>query len=594
MLKNLFHTLWRILKSDFKKTPFLWISLVAVLVVIIDIGFPLLDIITNFFYLFYLAVLWSAVVSIFYRYSKNFRGKNLGIWIFDFLTLLFFMFLLFSRMGWLNSLTEWASFLNGYFWIYLGIVLYFIREFSDKKIHLSKLQLNPAQLFIVIFSALIFVGCIFLLLPNATNEGISFIDALFTATSAVCVTGLVVVDTGTYFTQFGQTVILILMQLGGIGIMTFASYFSYFFKGGSSYENQLLLKDMTNSDKISEVFQTLKKIIFLTFFIEAIGAVIIFFSLDTSTIALFSDQVFFAFFHSVSAFCNAGFSTLSSGLYEPAFRFNYPLHLIISVLFILGSIGFPIIFNVFKYLKFYILKKLTPYRKKQKPINLLWIVNLNTRIILSTTLILIVGGTFLFFIIEYNNSLRDLNFIGKVVTSFFGSTARTSGFNTFDTGTLNFTTLMLLMVLMWIGGSPASAAGGIKTSTFAIASLNIFNLAKGRDRIEVFGREIAEISIRRSFAIIMLSFMAIGIAVVCVSAMETDFSLLSIIFECVSAYSTTGYSMGITGELSTGSKLVITLTMFLGRITMLTVLIAFLRKARFANYRYPTEEILIN
>ncbi len=594
MLKNLFHTLWRILKSDFKKTPFLWISLVAILVVVIDIGFPLLDGITYFFHLFYIAVLGSAIVSIFYRYIKSYRGRRIGIWVFDILSLFFFMFLLFSRMGWISPLPENMSFLNSYIWIYLGLVLYFVREFSDKKINLRKSQLNPAQLFIVIFAALIFVGCIFLLLPNATNDGISFVDALFTATSAVCVTGLVVVDTGTYFTQFGQTVILILMQLGGIGIMTFASYFSYFFKGGSTYENQLLLKDMTNSDKISEVFSTLKKIIFLTFFIEAVGAVIIFFSMDTSTITLFSEQVFFSVFHSVSAFCNAGFSTLSSGLYEPAFRFNYPMHLIISVLFILGSIGFPIIFNLFKYLKFYILKKLNPYRKKQKPINLLWIVNLNTRIILSTTLILVVGGTFSFFILEYNNSLRDHNFIGKLVTSFFGSTARTSGFNTFDTSSLNFATLMLFIVLMWIGGSPASAAGGIKTSTFAIASLNILNLAKGRERIEIFGREIAEISVRRSFAIITLSFLAIGLAVLCVAAMESNFSLLSIIFECVSAYSTTGYSMGITGDLGTGSKLVITLTMFLGRITMLTVLIAFLRKTRYANYRYPTEEILIN
>ncbi len=593
MVKNLFHTLWKILKSDFKKTPFLWISLVAVIVIIVDVGFFLPDTLSFFLHLFYIAVLWIAAFSIIYRYFKN-HGKNGGIRVFDTLSFLFYLFLLFSRVNWMEGLPQWLTFFNNNVWIYLGIILFFIREFSEKKINFKESQLNPAQLFIVIFAAIIFLGCIFFLLPNATYDGISFVDALFTATSAVCVTGLVVVDTGTYFTEFGQIIILILMQLGGIGIMTFASYFSYFFKGGSTYENQLLLRDMTNADKISEVFQTLKKIIFLTFFIEAVGAFLIYLSLDNSNLTLFSEQLFFSVFHSVSAFCNAGFSTLSDGLYEPAFRFNYPMHLIISGLFILGSIGFPIIFNLFKYLKFYILKKISPYRKKQKPINLLWIVNLNTRIILSTTLILIVGGTVFFFLLEYNNSLREHDFIGKVVTSFFGSTARTSGFNTFETGTLNFTTLMLLMVLMWIGGSPASAAGGIKTSTFAIATLNILNLAKGKERIEVFGREIADNSVRRSFAIITLSILVIVLAVVCVASMETDFSLLSIIFECVSAYSTTGYSMGITGDLSNGSKLVISLTMFLGRITMLTVLIAFLRKMRYSNYRYPTEEILIN
>jgi trk system potassium uptake protein len=576
--------------KEIRKSLFFWISVFVLFAIVVEIGFEISQFVSSIIQWIFNLGLTAAIISLLHKYIIQFR-KKFRVVLFDFFCLLLFVFVLFTRLEFISVLPE---LLSATIWVYLALIIFFLRELSDKKINLNTSTFNPAQLLILSFLVLIFLGCGFLLLPNATYGGISFIDALFTATSAVCVTGLVVVETGSYFTSFGQIVILILIQLGGIGIMTFASYFSFFFKGGSTYENQLLLKDMTNSEKLSEVFETLKKILFLTFFIEAIGAILIFFTLDKSMISSLSDQVFFSVFHAISGFCNAGFSTLGNNLYEPGFNLNYPLHLIIAFLFVLGSIGFPIIFNLFKYLKFFLLKSFSKLMGRRSSLNLVWMVNFNSRITLATTFVLIFGGMFFFLIFEYNNALSNHSFWGKLVTSFFGSTARTSGFNTFDTSMLHFPTLFILMFLMWVGASPASVGGGIKTSTLAVATLNILSIAKGKNRIEAFGREISQNTVKRSFAIILLSLVAIGLSVLLLAFFEPDFSLLSIIFESVSAYSTTGYSMGITPDLSGIGKFIITITMFVGRMTMLMVLIAFMKKVRVSNYRYPTEEILIN
>ena len=473
--------------------------------------------------------------------------------------------------------------------------LVFTREFSALNINFRKQYLNPAQLFILSFIMIILAGTALLLLPRATQDGISFIDALFTSTSAVCVTGLIVVDTGSYFTKFGQTIIMILIQLGGLGIMTFTSYFSYFFRGSSSYENQLMLQDMTNTEKIADVFSTLKKIILLTFIIKAIGAACIYISLDQNLISSTNERLFFSAFHTVSGFCNAGFSTLSNSLYETGFRFNYPLHLTIAFLFVIGGIGFPILFNFYKYLKHLVLNRLFAGSNSERPAYAPWIINLNTRIVLITTLILIVTGTVTFYLFEYNNTLAEHNWFGKIVTAFFGAaTPRTAGFNTVDTSALHFSTIMIVFLLMWIGASPASTGGGIKTSTFAIGTLNYLSIAIGKKRIELFHREIADISVRRAFAIISLSLVVIGASVFLVATFDSEKDLLHIAFECFSAYSTVGLSLGITADLSSASKMVIIFTMFIGRVSMLTILIAVLRRVKHFKYHYPTEEILIN
>jgi len=571
------------------------LSILGLCLLIFDLGFTHIEseetILKNLYYfiisLGFIIVLTRCLIS-----SKETPRKVL---LFDWILTVFFGLLLLIRFDFILEKISFLLAFNQMGWVYFSILLFFIREISSFKVNFKKDYLNPAQLFVASFLFIIFLGTLFLLLPNATHSGISLIDALFTATSAVCVTGLIVVDTGSYFTTFGQSIIMILIQLGGLGIMTFASYFSYFFRGNTSYANQLMLKDISNSEKIGEVFVVLKKILLLTFSIEAIGALFIYLNLDSSVISSFSERIFFSIFHSISGFCNAGFSTLENSLYEPGFRFNYPLHLIIAALFILGGIGFPILLNLYKYVRYYLLRKLQKFKDPNRAKYLPWVLNLNSRIVLSTTFILLLIGTGIFYVFEYNNTLSEHSEFGKIVTAFFGAaTPRTAGFNSIDTSALNFSTLMLMFLLMWIGASPASTGGGIKTSTFALATLNFFSLAKGKDRIEVYKREVSNISIRRAFAIISLSLLVIGVSLSTISFLEPDKDITAITFEAFSAYSTVGLSMGITADLSSGSKLVIIATMFIGRVSMLTLLIAILRDIKHLNYRYPSEEILIN
>jgi len=571
------------------------LSIFGISLLIFDLGFIHIESEKKILKSLYYAIISLGFIIVLVRSFEPRQQTPKKVRLFDWVLTASFGLLLLLRIDFIVVNLEFLKFFNQMGWLYLALFLFFIREISTFKVNFKKDILNPAQLFVASFLLIIFLGTFLLLLPKATHSGIGLIDALFTATSAVCVTGLIVVDTGSYFTTFGQSVIMVLIQLGGLGIMTFASYFSYFFRGNTSYANQLMLKDISNSEKIGEVFMVLKKILLLTFAIEAAGALFIYFNIDSAIITSVSDRIFFSVFHSISGFCNAGFSTLENSLYEPGFRFNYPLHLIIAVLFILGGIGFPILLNLYKYLRYYVFRKLQKFKDPHKANYMPWVLNLNSRIVLTTTSLLLVTGTVFFYIFEYNNTLTEHSEFGKIVTAFFGAaTPRTAGFNTVDTSALHFSTLMLVFLLMWIGASPASTGGGIKTSTFALATLNFFSLARGKDRIEVYKREVSDISIRRAFGIISLSLIVIGLAVFLMTFFEQDKNIVAITFEAFSAYSTVGLSMGITAGLSASSKLIIIATMFIGRVSMLTLLIAILRNIKHLNYRYPSEEILIN
>ena len=455
--------------------------------------------------------------------------------------------------------------------------------------------LNPARLFVLSFLGLILIGTILLLLPVSTAGSISLIDALFTTTSAVCVTGLVALDTSKDFTLFGQTVIMVMIQAGGLGILTFASYFSYFFKGGSSYEDQLTMGNISNIEKIDEIFKTLKRILIITVGIEAVGAFFIFTSLSSALMPGLSDRIYFSVFHSISAFCNAGFSTLPHGIMENGYVDNYRFQLSLIFLFVLGGLGFPIVINLLKYLKHLIRRTFLQIFNHKKDVYKPWVMKLGSKINLVTTISLIVIGTILIFINEYNNILASHQGIGKFVTALFtATTPRTAGFNSVDFNQLHLSSLIIIIILMWIGASPASTGGGIKTSTFAIAVLNFISLAKGRKNIEVYSREVSETSIRRAFAVMTLSVVVLGIGSLLISYFDEGLRLLDIIFESVSAYSTVGLSLGITPGLSSASKLVLIILMFIGRVTTLTLLIAFFKQVRMSNYTYPSEEILIN
>lgn len=578
------------MKSTFLYKVIFWISISGLLVFIADYGFKQSDEIQHIFDTYYYFVILLGFIATGARYVQKVRKKLLKVIVFDIVFTIVTAYIFIDNVHTEDDIYHW--FWHPQLLLKILVIITFIRELSEQHIDFKKTALNPAQIFIASFIALILFGSALLLLPNATNGELSLINAIFTSTSAVCVTGLAVVDTYSFFTDFGKTIILVLIQMGGLGILTFASYFSFFFKGSSSYQNQLVIGDMTSSKMFDEVFDIVKYILIITFGIELASAVLIYLSVSPSVFSSEFDRIFFSVFHSISSFCNAGFSTLPDGMYNEAFRFNYSFQTIIILTFMLGGLGFPIVTNILNYLKYRILFFI---RKKDEKLYRPWLLNLNSRITIVTTLTLFIVPTFLFFFLEYSNTLKEHNTVGKIVNALFiAATPRTAGFNTVDMASLAFPTIMVIFLLMWIGASPKSTGGGIKTSTFAIATLNIISLARGRSRIEVYRREIAGISVRRAFATISLSLIVIGLGIMLIAMTEPHLTLKNIAFECFSAYSTVGLSLGITGDLTSNSKLTLIVIMFIGRVSMLSVLIAMFRKTKIKNYRYPTEEITIN
>lgn len=580
----------RKLKEIAIRTPF-WVSLFTLLILIYDLGFTTLNPYQETLNKLYITCLWIGMFAIVRRYFSKGVYLSLAVKVFDAFSIVLFLTLLITRLAPNHAVLLF----DRKAMVFFAVFIMLIREFSVLQFNLKKTKMNPAQLFVSSFLLVILVGALLLSFPKATYAPISYIDALFTATSAVCVTGLSVVDVGGQFTKFGQTIMMFLMEFGGLGVMTIASYFSYFFRGKSSYGNQLALKDMSYVDKLGDVFATLKRVIIISSVIQILGMILIFIYVRNQEFDSIYEHIYFSVFHAISAFCNAGFSTLPDGLYTFEYRFNYPLHLVISGLFIIGGLGFPIVFNVYKYIQNLIFNRLLPFSFNQKSVYKPWVVNLSTRIILITTAVLIVGGTFMIYAMEYNNTLSEHGFIGKWVEAFFTATApRTAGFATVDNSLLRLPSMLLIILLMWIGASPISTGGGIKTSTFAIAVLNIVALTKNRSRIEVYRREIEFITVKRAFAIIVLSLLAVGCGIFSMTFFDPEFGLISIAYECFSAYSTTGLSLGITQRLGDASKLTLILLMFIGRVSLLTMLLAIVRKEKYKNYNYPPEEIIIN
>lgn len=482
-------------------------------------------------------------------------------------------------------------------WFFMNILLLVLYGMSNIASLLYRRNFSPAIIFVSSFMIVIFFGTIFLKLPNATNAGITWLDAIFTITSAVSVTGLAVVDTPTTFTIMGQTVIMVCIQLGGLGMLTLTAFFAYFFKGKSSYVEGLFIRDFLSSDQFEGLLGLAMKIVLLTLGIEFIGAFFMYINLPEQEFDSFFDKVFFCAFHSVSAFCNAGFSTLSNNFYEAPFRFNYNIHLTTAFLIIIGGLGFSIMFNLFVLVKYAILNwynhfvvHLVAYRKAVR------IATLNTRVVTFTTLALLLFGTLAFGVLEWNGVLKEHPTLwGKFVTSFFGSvTPRTAGFNTVNMAELSRPIVLVTILLMWIGASPASTGGGIKTSTFAVALMNIYAVVRNKPRIDYAGREIPQDSVNRSFAIIVLSWFVIGIGFTIMAQAESNIPFLSILFECVSAYATVGLSLGITPQLSDISKITLIVVMFVGRVGAITILIGLIKDVDCKNYRYPRESVLIN
>lgn len=473
----------------------------------------------------------------------------------------------------------------------LGLISYFLLRLLVLVRYIYDVYFNPAIVFVGSFLILAILGAFLLMLPSATLNGISFTNALFTATSAVCVTGLAVLDTSHDFTIIGQSIILVLIQLGGLGILTFTSFFAFFFRGSSSFKEGLNTKDFIAQDGLKDVFRAALNVVTFTVSLELVGALFIYISVRDNNVI--PDTLFFSVFHSISAFCNAGFSILPSGLFEQSIRFNYGFQWVIMMLIIFGGLGHNIIFNFYKKIKVSFIELFDRDAiHKRIPI-----ITLNTKIVIYTTSILLFVGWVFFFISEYNNTmLEHTSIIGKLTNSAFNSVSpRTAGFNVIDYSEMTIPSLLFVIFLMWIGASPASTGGGIKTSTFALATLNIIATARGKSRIEIFGKRFSAESTSRAFAILSISLIVIGFSIMALLIFEPkDTSLLTVAFECFSAYSTVGLSLNFTPTLTEPSKYVIILVMFIGRIGMLNLMIGLMRQINHQFYEYPKENILIN
>lgn len=473
--------------------------------------------------------------------------------------------------------------------------LLFILEISRIRLDFLVRILNPAQLFMVSFEFIIICGALLLLMPLSTHEPITFTDAFFTSTSAVCVTGLTVVDTATRFTALGKFIIISLIQIGGIGVMTITSFFGFFFKETSSFREQMIIRDFLSEDSFSGILRALIKVIGITVSIELIGAAFIFFSLHNDGLGSIGADLRFSLFHSVSAFCNAGFSTLTDNLYDIRIRENYNLQYSIANLIVLGGLGFPVFLNIYNYIKLQIIW-FTDYIKCRKPyVHRVGMITFNTKIVLIATTVLLIFGTISFLLLESNSSQKDISVSGKIAMSYFLSvTSRTAGFNTVNMEALTKASVLILLFLMWVGASPVSTGGGIKTNTFTIAVLNTIRIIRGKNHIEILHREIHEYSVNKAFSIVLMSLMIIGIGSFSIFLIDGTHGLLRIVFECFSAFGTVGLSLNLTSFLSPGSKWILIALMFAGRMGMMTLLLSLGQSSSGKMiYRYPKENLII-
>jgi potassium uptake TrkH family protein len=476
----------------------------------------------------------------------------------------------------------------------LGIFI-FIFEISRLESGQLAKVLNPAQLFMISFGTIIIGGSLLLMMPMATVEPIRFIDALFTSTSAVCVTGLTVVDTATKFTFIGKFIIMILIQIGGIGIMTITSFFGIFFKDKSSLREQSMLRDYLSEDSFDVILKTLMKVVLITLLIETIGAALIFISLQRYTPGTVFDHFKFSVFHAVSAFCNAGFSTLTDNLYDARIRTNYGIHFWIANLIVIGGIGYPILLNLYSYSKKQVIWFYRYFKTREPYSHRVNLISLNSKIVMFSTFILLLFGTMMFFYFESGHTQQGMGLKERLVVSYFQSvTPRTGGFNNVNMLAMATPSVLITMFLMWIGASPVSTGGGIKTSTFALALMNTFRIMKGKNHIEFRRYEIHEYSVNKAFAIITVSIFIVISGAFGIYIFDGQFGMMKIIFECFSAFATVGLSLDLTYRLSDPSKMILILLMYFGRMGCITLLLSLVKSySSQVLYRYPKENIII-
>ncbi|MCG7410529.1 TrkH family potassium uptake protein [Paenibacillus sp. ACRRX] len=441
-------------------------------------------------------------------------------------------------------------------------------------------RLTPSRTLVIGFAFIVLIGALLLMLPisNADGTPLPFIDALFTATSATCVTGLVVVDTGTHFTMFGQIVIISLIQVGGLGFMTMATLFAMAFKKRISLKERLILQESLNQGSMEGIVRLIRKVLLYAFVIEGSAAVL--FTLRWSFDLPFGQALYFGIFHAISFFNNAGFdlfgqvsgpfSSLTSYVGDPIINF-VSMFLIVS-----GGIGFIVMSDVMD------------FRRTRR-------LSLHTKVVLSMTSFLIVFGAVVLFIFEFTNphTYGQLNGWQKIWASFFQSVSpRTAGANTVDIGAMRQASQFFMVILMFIGASPGSTGGGIKTTTFTILIGAVFAMMRGKEDIVMFRCRLAK---DRIFKAVTLTLLALGLVLFVSMILSTteDRQFLAILFETTSAFGTVGLTMGITTSLSDVGKLLIALTMFAGRLGPITLAYALGPKAERELYRHPEGKITI-
>lgn len=445
-------------------------------------------------------------------------------------------------------------------------------------------RVNPGLILVLTFGLLILAGTLLLKMPNATTGGLSWLDALFTSTSAVCVTGLIVVDTATAFTPLGQGIILLLIQLGAFGIVILTFFLAIISGQGFSVSSRVFLRDMLSVDNMRYLSATVATIIILTFCFEIAGAVALH-HYWASDIAGGGEAWWIAVFHSISAFCNAGFSIFTDGLADPRAVGARDAQGIIMVLIVLGGIGFPVLLEVGKRI-WHIFTG--PPRKGHLPA-----FSMHCRLVFVLTFIFIFGGAALLVFGEGAGANASAG--GSLWEALFNSiTSRTAGFNISDMGALPSASTAVIILLMFIGGSPGGIAGGIKTTTFAMAVLNLRRILLNRKDVQMFERRVADELTNRAFAVVLLSILWIFSATTVLLYLQPEFALIDTLFEIVSAFSTVGLSRGITGELNAASKNVIILTMLVGRIGVLNFFFSIVASRHDdSRLRYPRERIII-
>ncbi len=444
---------------------------------------------------------------------------------------------------------------------------------------LEKIRLAPAQIVIISFSAIILVGTIFLALPISAADGknIGLVDAFFTATSATCVTGLSTLSLSENFSFIGQVVVLILIQIGGLGYMTLYSSMTILLGKSLAVRDQVLMQDLLDISSLEDLLQMIINIIKYTLVIEIIGGVLL-------TIAFsfegyeFGEALYFGVFHSISAFCNAGFALFDNSMEN--FVYNPAIHGVISLLIFFGGLGF-IVIKELEYVFF----------RGGKIINL----SVHSKIVLMTNLLLVIAVAIYIFFGEFLHALESMTLWQQIQVSVFQSiTTRTAGFNTIPLNNLHPHTIYLVSLVMFIGASPGSTGGGIKTTTFALLFQSVKATLRGRDRVEFFDRTVPNLTVVRAVAIIVISLIIVSFFILLMMRLEPEHDFLSLFFEVVSAFATVGLSLGITPYLSVAGKIALIFLMFVGRVGPLTLALALgQKKKQVGNLEYPEGRIMI-